>query len=119
MNVGPSPSRGRMVHELAHVWQSQHSSSPTKFMKNAVESQALEAAANVLASSKSFSAYGYRPGKPFGEYAAEQIAQQAMRGEVPILSHMKGVAARAVDAENETSLNTPRIEDTSLPGVKT
>jgi hypothetical protein len=88
-------------------------------MKNSVESQALEAAVNLLPGSKSFSAYGYRPGKPFREYAAEQIAQQAMRREVPILSHMKGVAAWAVDTDNETSLSTPRLEDTSLPGVKT
>jgi peptidoglycan hydrolase-like protein with peptidoglycan-binding domain len=119
MNVGLSPSRDTMIHELAHVWQSQHASSATQFMINAVASQGLAEAANQLAHTTSFSAYGYRPGKGFGEYGAEQIAQQAENGELPILSHMKGVAAGAVDADNETSLKTPRIEDTSSPGVKT
>jgi peptidoglycan hydrolase-like protein with peptidoglycan-binding domain len=120
MNVGPSPvSRSTMIHELAHVWQSQHASDSTQFMKNAVASQALAEAVNLAASSTSFSAYGYRPGKPFGDYGAEQIAQQAERGEPAILSHLKGVAAFVVDADNETSLKTARIEDTSSPGVKT
>jgi peptidoglycan hydrolase-like protein with peptidoglycan-binding domain len=119
MNVGTSPTRDTMVHELAHVWQSQHATKPTQYMENAVASQGLAEAANLLAGVSSFSAYGYRPGKPFGEYAAEQIAQQAQRGEAAIISHMKGVAAWAVDGDNDTSLKTPRIEDTSSPGVKT
>ena len=119
MNVGTSPSHSTMVHELAHVWQSQHATKPTQYMVNAVASQAMAEAVNLAAGVSSFSAYGYRPGKPFGEYAAEQIAQQAQRGEAPIVSHMKGVAAWAVDSDNDTSLATPRVEDTSLPGVKT
>ncbi len=118
MNVGPSPSHDTMVHELAHAWQSQHASKPTQYMVNAVASQALAEAANVAAGVSSFSAYGYRPGKPFSEYGAEQIAQQAENGEAPILSHMKSLAAWAVDADTDTGLATARIEDTSAPGVK-
>ena len=120
MNIGVSPSRNTLIHEFGHVWQSQHHSSSTQFMVNAVKSQALEEAANLLpGSSKSFSAYGYRPGKPFAEYGAEQIAQQAMRGEAPIVAHMSSVAVGAVDPDNVAGLKTARIEDTSLPGVKT
>ena len=120
MNIGLSPSRNTLIHEFAHVWQSQHHSSSVQFMQNAVESQLLEEAANLLpGSSKSFSAYGYIPGRPFAEYAAEQIAQQAMRGEAPIVTHMAAVAALAVDPDNVAGLKMARIEDTSLPGVKT
>jgi hypothetical protein len=120
MNIGLAPSRDTLIHEFGHVWQSQHHSNSAQYMVNAVASQALAEAANLVpGSSKSFSAYGYRPGRPFAEYAAEQIAQQAMNGEAPIIAHMKAVAAGAVDADNVTGLKTPRIEDTSLPGVKT
>jgi hypothetical protein len=119
MNVGVAPSRNTLIHELAHVWQSQHHSSSTRYMINAVESQALAEATNLLRGSKSFSAYGYVPGRPFGEYASEQIAQQVMRGEAAIVAHVRSASARAVDPGNVASLSTARIEDTSMPGVKT
>lgn len=119
MNVGTSPSPSELIHEFAHVWQSQHHSDPTRYMVNAVASQALAEATNAITGSTSFSAYGYRPGKPFGEYAAEQIAQQAMRGEAPIVAHMRSLGPGVVDPDNTASLGTSRIEDTSLPGVKT
>jgi hypothetical protein len=119
MNVGTAPTRNTLIHELTHVWQSQHHSNSSQFMVNAIASQALEAATNLALNSTSFSAYGYVPGKPFGEYGAEQIAQQVMRGEAAIVAHVASVSVGAVDADNVTSLKTPRIEDTSLPGVKT
>ena len=70
------------------------------------------------AKKKTFSAYGYRPGKKFSEYAAEQIAEQAENNETAILSHMRSIAPGKVDPDNDLSLGTPRIEDTSAPGVK-
>ncbi|MFZ0295699.1 MAG: peptidoglycan-binding domain-containing protein [Candidatus Sulfotelmatobacter sp.] len=122
MNVGP-PSPGpfyhdTIVHELAHVWQSQHATSPTQYMVNAVESQGLAEAANRLLKVKSFSAYGYRPGKKFSEYAAEQIAEQCENGETAIIAHMVAIAPGKVDPDNDVGLSTARLEDTSLPGVK-
>jgi hypothetical protein len=87
-------------------------------MVNAVASQALAEIANLKSGRTSFSAYGYIPGRPFGDYAAEQIAQQVQRGEAPIIAHVRSVAIGVVDPENVKSLKTPRIEDTSLPGVK-
>jgi hypothetical protein len=64
------------------------------------------------------SANAYIPGKPFGEYAGEQIAQQVMRGEAPIVAHVKSMGARSVDPDNVTSLKTFRFEDAGKPGVK-
>lgn len=122
MNVGP-PKPGptyhdTIVHELAHVWQSQHATSPTQYMVNAVESQGLAEAANRLLKVKSYSAYGYRPGKKFNEYAAEQIAEQCENGETAIIAHMVSIAPGKVDPDNDVGLSTARLEDTSLPGVK-
>ena len=128
MNVGPtlatSDYHDTIVHELGHVWQAQHATNPTLYMSNSVKSQAMAGAANLAMSAllkkkvTSFSAYGYRPGKKFSEYAAEQIAQQAMNGETAIIAHMKAVAPGKVDPENDTGLSTPQIEDTSVSGVK-
>ena len=119
MNVGPEPvPLSWLIHELAHVWQSQHHPDPTAFMVNAVASQALEEAANKAAGVTSFSAYAYRPGKAFIEYAAEQIAQQVENGEAAIVAHVRSVPPRAIDPANVVSLTVPRIEDTASPGVK-
>src|ERR1700722_10528982 len=118
MNVGPAPSHDTVQHELAHVWQAQHATDPTLYMSNSIESQGLAEAANFAFKKKTFSAYGYRPGKKFSEYAAEQIAEQAENNETAILSHMRSIAPGKVDPDNDLSLGTPRIEDTSAPGVK-
>lgn len=128
MNVGPTKSTSdyhdTIIHELGHVWQAQHATNPTLYMSNSIKSQAMAEASNLALSVllkkkvKAFSAYAYRPGKKFSEYAAEQIAQQAMNGETAIVAHMKSVAAGKVDPENDTGLSTPQIEDTRSPGVK-
>lgn len=118
MNLGPSPSKDTIIHELAHVWQSQHASDATQYMVNSVESQALAEATNRLMKVTTFSAYAYRPGKKFSEYAAEQIAEQVENGETAIVAHVKSIAPGKVDPENDTGLKTPRIEDKSAAGVK-
>jgi hypothetical protein len=87
-------------------------------MSNSIESQGLAEAANFAFKKKTFSAYGYRLGKRFSEYAAEQIAEQAENNETSILSHMRSIAPGKVDPDNDVGLSTPRIEDTSAPGVK-
>jgi N-acetylmuramoyl-L-alanine amidase len=128
MNVGPTLSTSAyhdtIIHELGHVWQAQHATNPTLYMANSVKSQAMAEAANLALSVllkkkvKAFSAYAYRPGKKFSEYAAEQIAEQAENGETAIIAHMKAVAPGRIDPENDTGLSTPQIEDTRSPGVK-
>jgi len=132
MNLGTfSPSKDLLIHELAHVWQSQHHSSFAAFEPNALGSQAAAAAANApfvvdptVSSHKDwpsdfpFSAYAYEPGKAFTEYAAEQIAQQVEKGEAPIVAHVKSAAKGSVDPDNVKSLATIRIENRFKPSVK-
>ncbi len=106
-------TRDTVIHELAHCWQSQHASFQGQYMINAVKSQN---AANAAGGD----AYAYQdsPRKTFGEYAAEQIAQQVMRGVKDILTHIQAAAAWAIDADNDTSLATPRWDDPKRAGVK-
>jgi hypothetical protein len=98
-----------IVHEMAHSWQSQHYPDPSQYMANSVVSQA---AASVAGGS----AYCYKPGKSFDQYAAEQLAQQAENKEAPIISHMRSVSAGAVDPSLD--LIVPRWETSGDPGVK-
>jgi len=134
MNLGTfSPTTDLLIHELTHVWQSQHHSSATQFITNAAASQVAAAAANKLVavsdptvtSNKDFplqypfSAYAYlmSAGKKFTDFAAEQIANAVENGESTIVSHVKGVAKGAVDADNVTSLATVRIGDRRVFGT--
>jgi hypothetical protein len=117
INVGPglftSPGTDRnlIVHELGHVWQSQHHPNASQFMVNSVASQAAAAAAGG-------SAYCYIPGKAFALYAAEQIAESAENGEPAIVSHMASVSAGLPDPSNIISLTLPRWETRGAPGVR-
>ena len=51
-----------------------------------------------------FSAYAYKPGKPFADYNVEQIANQVEHNIGPIVAHVKSVAMNVPDAENEACL---------------
>jgi hypothetical protein len=92
-----------LIHELTHVWQSQHHSVAGKCMWNSMESQKL-------ADARDESAYWYIPNKPFGQYAAEQIADQVENGEPPIVAHIRSRAVRFHDPFNIESLKTPRSQ---------
>jgi hypothetical protein len=92
-----------LIHELTHVWQSQHHSVPGKYMWNSIESQKL-------ADARGESAYWYVKGSPFGENAAEQIADQVENGEPLIVSHIRSRAVRFKDPLNIDSLKTPRSQ---------
>lgn len=117
LNLGPSAyatpgsNRGLLIHELAHVWQSQHHPSAAAFMANSIASQAAAAAAGG-------SAYCYVPGKWFGLYAAEQAAEQAEDGVAAVISHMKGVTAGLPDPANIAGMAVPRFETRGAPGVR-
>lgn len=117
INIGPSAySRpgldpGLLVHESTHSWQSQHHPSKAQFMVNSVASQALAAGAGG-------SAYCYKPGKSFGEYGAEQIAEQVQNGEAAIVSHVAGTTPGMPDLGNILSLAVPHWEKSSDPGVR-
>jgi Domain of unknown function (DUF4157) len=117
INVGtaayasPASNPRLLIHEMAHVWQSQHHPDRGQFMINSVESQA--AAAIVGGDS-----YCYIPGKAFGLYAAEQIAESVENGEPAIISHMASAAAGVPDLQNILSLSLPRWETRGAPGVR-
>jgi hypothetical protein len=119
LNVGGSFSTGvssnLLVHELGHVWQSQHHNDRFAFMSNSVGSQ-------VKAKALRQCAYCYIPGKAFGEYAAEQAAEQAedefkkgLTG--PMITHMAAQSPHTHDPSNEAGLNTFRHEKRGAPGV--
>jgi len=138
-----SPPNSTLIHELTHVWQSQHHSDAAEFMRNSVRSQALAVAENealalvdpTLKTNPKFpsqfprSPYACITGRPFSEYSAEQIAKQVERNfgaapgtpiataTDPIVSHIKGVARVAVDADNVTGLKTARTEDKRTAGA--
>lgn len=132
MNCGTfDPSDKLLIHELAHVWQSQHASDPYKFMKAAVDCQAGAVVANsaetfsdpdVLLHSEHpvnfpYSAYAYLPGLALSQYGAEQMAQACHRGEANIRKHMAGVPANSVDKDNETALGLTSFADRRMSGI--
>lgn len=115
IQMGPGPyatpgsNPGLLIHEMAHSWQSQHHVDPAAYMANSIASQAL-------ASASGGSAYCYIPGKPFNQYAAEQLAEQAEDGVTAIRSHMNSVASGAIDPD--LNLLVPRWEMPGSPGVR-
>lgn len=133
MNIGANPNDNTLIHELGHVWQSQHHPLPKQFMENCVACQAAALLVNrkigrtdesvrshpSYPENYPYSAYAYERGKSFGDYGGEQIAKQIEKGEAPIRDHVIGIAAGANDSDNKTSLATTniRIEDRRLPTV--
>lgn len=143
MNCGSfRPSNAMLIHELVHVWQSQHHADETAYMVNSAQSQAQAVAENEalarvdpsLKGNPGFpsqyprSAYAFMPGRAFKEYAAEQIAKQVERNflapagsavamaTAPVVAHIKA-AAKGADPDNVTGLKTARAEDKRTPGV--
>jgi hypothetical protein len=116
MNIGPTafsaPASNPklLIHEATHSWQSQHHPSPAAYMGNSIASQTAAAAAGG-------SAYCYKPGKPFSDYAAEQIANQVEKGVPTVVAHVKSVSAGSWDADNVWSLSFARWEKPGTPGV--
>jgi hypothetical protein len=109
--ASPGSNPGLLIHEMAHVWQSQHHPIAEQFMINSVESQAAAAVAGG-------DPYCYIPGKPFYAYAAEQIAESVENGEPAIIAHMAGTTAGMPDPQNIIGLTVPRWETRGAPGVK-
>ncbi|HXU48445.1 MAG TPA: hypothetical protein VN727_05320 [Candidatus Binatia bacterium] len=122
MNMGASYDEDTLIHELTHVWQSQHHFDPTQYMRNCLSCQASAVQKNVdlvKMAPKSgvishanypvdypFSAYAYEvdPKLPFSHYGGEQIAQQVMKGVGKIIRIVKAAAANTVVSDNVDSL---------------
>jgi peptidoglycan hydrolase-like protein with peptidoglycan-binding domain len=122
VNWGPGPSTSTMIHEMTHVWQSQHHPDPTRFMAIAVANQAQAAAAQAAASAiglkTDFSAYAYVPGRRFGSYGAEQIAQQVEEGEARIIRDVNSAVGAFVGNIDSLKTGLGGFEDLLKPGVK-
>jgi hypothetical protein len=137
-----------LIHELAHAWQSQHHPIPWQYMYNCIQSQVAAAAASALVDLNSSwlmrltnpmipdlklgpaSAYAYIPGKPFGEYGGEQIAQQvedyysavpmssAVKSQIkPIVDHIRSLTPKVSDPHNIQSLSKTRYAHKSFLNV--
>lgn len=133
INLGTfTPADRTLIHELAHVWQSQHHSDKFRFMVNAVDSQAGAVVANAAEVFSDpdvllhkdhpvqfpTSAYAYSPGLSLDQYAAEQMANGIEKNETLLRNHVKSVAKNAVDTKNVTALKSPQFADRRIAGVK-
>jgi hypothetical protein len=116
------PKIALLIHELTHVWQSQHHQDPSQYLRNSLESHAQAKIRNLGMGSSDdlfpFSPDAYVPGKAFSDYGAEQIAKQVEKGVAPIVAHVASVAMAARDTGNELGLATARVEDKRAPGVQ-
>ncbi len=134
MNLGTfTPGTQLLIHELAHVWQSQHHSDMFQFMRNAVASQAQALAGNMgeivhdvnirkheeYPVNYPYSAYCYAPGGPFSVYAAEQMAQECeLEPSGIVRTHCKTIAMNAVDPELVTAMSNAKLGDRRIAGNK-
>lgn len=118
VNIGTSPSSSTILHEFTHVWQSQHSADALQYMVSAVTCQAVEKAMNESAGKDIVSAYAYIPGKTFGSYNVEQIAQQVGNGETAVQTECGSAARRSIHAGNKSCLGTISVQALGVPGVK-
>jgi len=89
-----------------------------------VDPRRLATIANSASAAEDTSAYAYMPGRRFGQYGAEQIAEQVEhsftgsgRPTPAVIAHIRSLSPHAPSRLNETSLATPRWERKSMPGV--
>lgn len=125
------PDDDTLIHEMAHVWQSQHHSNPKQFMKASVDSQGMALATNLLLgfTDKSlrhdqwpshfpFSAYAYIPNKVFSDYGVEQVANAIELIDQIVRAHVRSIPKGAVDPQNVASLARGKIEDRRKPRAR-
>lgn len=124
MNLGTNYKDKTLVHELTHVWQSQHHPNSMQYMRSCIGCQAWAVYRNqdnakispsVIANRDfpqdyPFSAYAYETDKsvPFSHYGGEQIAQQVENNVEKIVKVVKAAAPNAVVSENVDSLQNMR-----------
>ena len=127
-----APGQRLLIHELCHVWQSQHHSNQFKFMSNAVTCQAKAVADNTIERFVDpdvkkhkdhpvqfpFSAYAYKTGLTLNKLAAEQMANAVEHGEAGVVAHVKSKAINVIDSDNVTALNLNVVGDRRHAGIK-
>lgn len=132
INAGSfTPSDRTLIHEMMHVWQSQHHTDKFAFMKAAVKCQAAAAAANAKEALSDpdvilngdwpiqfpFSAYAYMTGSDLDVYGAEQAANAVEHGNSTVCTTVKAAAKNTVVAKNTTSLTLTQFGDRRTPRI--
>ena len=132
INAGSfAPSDRTLIHEMMHVWQSQHHSDKYAFMKAAVKCQAAAAAANVTAAANNpmialnsewpvqypFSAYAYSLGTDLDGFGAEQAANAVEHGNSTVCKSVKAAGKNSVNSKNTTSLTLTQYGDRRTAGI--
>jgi len=150
MNMGHkalfNPQLNDLIHELGHVWQSQHHYDPFQFMYNSVASQGAALALNLQeAATDGLTNYaltnrvesgltkdiGFPGFYPFDSYAydrttipvfarmgAEQMAKALEIGDPTIIGHARSIPMNAVDPDCIAALAKPAAGDRRIPGVR-
>jgi peptidoglycan hydrolase-like protein with peptidoglycan-binding domain len=122
------PRSVTLIHELAHAWQSQHHGTDhIAYIKNSLKCQALATAATKAdPRGRTFNEYAYVNGLPFGEYSAEQIAQQVQNLYKPsrtgcptsaLLTTIRAASPNAPVKENQASLTVVDARPWPASGV--
>jgi hypothetical protein len=132
INAGSfNPSDRTLIHEMMHVWQSQHHTDKFAFMKAAVKCQAAAAAENAKEAFKDpdvllhhewpvqypFSAYAYLTGSDLDAFGAEQAANAVEHGNSTVCITVKAAAKNTVVAKNVTSLTLTQFGDRRTPKI--
>ncbi|MBN9669438.1 hypothetical protein [Roseibium aggregatum] len=96
----------QLLHELTHVWQSQHAFDPHAYFKNSMKNQSFAVILGFQEGNVDlFSAYEFVPGKKLSEYNAEQVARGVgTHRDTTLINHIRSVQRNFSDAQNEKSL---------------
>ncbi|MCA9126618.1 MAG: peptidoglycan-binding protein [Planctomycetales bacterium] len=132
INAGSfTPKDRTLIHEMMHVWQSQHHADKYAFMSAAVKCQAAAAAANAKEAlidtdvllhhewpvQYPFSAYAYSTGSDLDAYGAEQAANAVEHGNSTVCMTVKAAAMNSVSTKNTTSLGLTQYGDRRTPKI--
>jgi peptidoglycan hydrolase-like protein with peptidoglycan-binding domain len=132
INAGSfTPSDRTLIHEMMHVWQSQHHTDKYAFMKAAVKCQAAAAAANAVAAVNDpmlslhsewpvqypYSAYAYSLGTDLDGYGAEQAANAVEHGNSTVCRTVKAAAKNSIQSKNTTSMSLTQYGDRRTAGI--
>ncbi|HWB04425.1 MAG TPA: peptidoglycan-binding domain-containing protein [Verrucomicrobiales bacterium] len=126
-----NPKDTTLIHEMMHVWQSQHHADKYAFMKAAVACQAAAAGKNATEVVSDpdvmlhhewpiqypYSAYAYLTGSDLDAYGAEQAANAVEHGNSTVCMTVKAAAKNSVNAKNTTSLSLTRYGDRRTPKI--
>ncbi len=102
----------RLLHELTHVWQSQHARDPEAYFWNSMKNQAMA----VAKFHDYHKCYDFVSGFSFSQYNVEQLARAVGTHQDPaIVRHIRSIGRNRLDPVNEASFKVVNGGDMSLP----